>query len=76
MHQPLSTGGGGQASDVAIQAREIVRLKDRLLDVFVEATGQPREVIERDTDRDIYMTPERAKDYGLIDRVLESAKKR
>ncbi len=70
MHQPLSYGGGGQASDVAIHAREIIRLKDRLLDIFVEATGQTRERIDRDTDRDIYLTAQQAAEYGLIDRVL------
>jgi len=70
MHQPLSYGGGGQASDIAIQAKEIVRLKDRLLDIFVEATGKTRERIEADTDRDIYLTPEQALEYGLIDKVL------
>jgi ATP-dependent Clp protease, protease subunit len=73
MHQPLSTGGGGQASDVAIQAKEIVRLKERLLQVFVEATGQSAERIERDTDRDIYLTAQQAVEYGLIDKVLERA---
>ncbi|MFN8420589.1 MAG: ATP-dependent Clp protease proteolytic subunit [Anaerolineae bacterium] len=70
LHQPLG-GGSGQASDIAIQAKEIQRLKDKLLDVFVEATGQPREVIERDTDRDIYFTPQKALEYGLIDRILD-----
>jgi ATP-dependent Clp protease protease subunit len=70
MHQPLSYGGGGQASDVAIHAREIIRLKDRLLDIFVDATGQPRERIERDTDRDLYLSAQQAQEYGLIDRVL------
>jgi ATP-dependent Clp protease protease subunit len=75
MHQPISYGGGGQASDVAIQAKEIIRLKERLLNILVEATGQPREVIERDTDRDIYLSAEKAKDYGLVDKVLESTKK-
>jgi ATP-dependent Clp protease protease subunit len=75
MHQPISYGGGGQASDVAIQAKEIIRLKERLLNILVEATGQPREVIERDTDRDIYLSAEKAKEYGLVDKILESAKK-
>lgn len=69
MHQPLG-GGSGQASDIAIQAREIQRLKDKLLDVFVEATGQDRAILERDTDRDIYFTPERAVEYGLVDKIL------
>lgn len=70
MHQPLSYGSGGQASDVAIHAREIIRLKDRLLDIFVEATSQPRDRLERDTDRDIYLSAQQAMEYGLIDRVL------
>jgi len=69
LHQPLG-GGSGQASDVMIQAKEMQRLKDKLLDVFVEATGQPREIIERDTDRDIYFTAEKALEYGLVDKVL------
>ncbi|MBX3081917.1 MAG: ATP-dependent Clp protease proteolytic subunit [Anaerolineae bacterium] len=72
LHQPLG-GGSGQASDVMIQAKEMQRLKDKLLDVFVEATGQPREVIERDTDRDIYFTAEKALEYGLVDKVLVKA---
>jgi ATP-dependent Clp protease protease subunit len=71
MHQPLSYGGGGgQASDIAIHAREIVRLKDRLLDILVEATGQTRETVERDTDRDMYLSAQAAKEYGLVDKVL------
>lgn len=74
MHQPLSYGGGGQASDIAIHAREIVRLKERLIDVLVEATGQPREKIERDTDRDLYLSADQAKEYGLVDRILEKTK--
>jgi ATP-dependent Clp protease protease subunit len=74
MHQPLSYGGGGgQASDIAIHAREIVRLKDKLLDILVDATGQTREAIERDTDRDIYLSAAQARDYGLVDKVLEKA---
>ncbi|GAB4548662.1 MAG: ATP-dependent Clp endopeptidase proteolytic subunit ClpP [Anaerolineae bacterium] len=74
MHQPLSYGGGGQASDVAIQAKEVLRLKDKLLTLLTDATGQPREVIERDTDRDIYLSADRAKEYGLIDKIIESPK--
>lgn len=73
MHQPLG-GSRGQASDIAIQAKEISRLKDKLLDVFVEATGQDRAKIERDTDRDIYMSANQAVEYGLVDRILERAK--
>jgi ATP-dependent Clp protease protease subunit len=73
MHQPLG-GAQGQASDIVIQAEEIVRLKKRLLNVFVEHTGRDPETIERDTDRDIYMTAEQAVEYGLIDAVLEPSK--
>jgi ATP-dependent Clp protease protease subunit len=70
MHQPLG-GSSGQASDVAIQAKEIQRLKDKLLNVFEEATGQTRDILERDMDRDIYFTPQKALEYGLIDRILD-----
>jgi ATP-dependent Clp protease protease subunit len=73
MHQPLG-GAQGQASDIVIQANEIMRLKDRLLEIFVRHTGRDREVIERDTDRDIYLSAAQAVEYGLIDAVLESTK--
>ena len=73
MHQPLG-GAQGQASDIVIQANEIMRLKDRLLEIFVKHTGRDREVIERDTDRDIYLSAAQAVEYGLIDAVLESTK--
>jgi len=73
MHQPLG-GAQGQASDIVIQAEEIVRLKKRLLQIFVEHTGKDYATIERDTDRDIYMTAQQAVDYGLIDAVLEASK--
>jgi ATP-dependent Clp protease protease subunit len=69
MHQPLG-GAQGQASDIVIQANEIIRLRERLNEIFVEATGQPKEVIERDTDRDFYLDAAKAVDYGLIDSVL------
>jgi ATP-dependent Clp protease protease subunit len=71
MHQPLG-GAQGQASDIVIQANEIMRLKDRLIDIFVKHTGRDREIIERDTDRDIYLSAAQAVEYGLIDSVLES----
>jgi ATP-dependent Clp protease protease subunit len=74
MHQPLG-GAQGQASDIVIQANEIVRLKDRLNDIFVHHTNQPKEVIERDLDRDIYLSAERAVEYGLVDRVLDATAK-
>jgi ATP-dependent Clp protease protease subunit len=71
MHQPLTGGMSGQASDIMIQANEIQRLKDRLLDILSDATGQSREAIERDADRDFYLDAQKAKEYGLIDQVLE-----
>lgn len=70
MHQPLG-GAQGQASDIVIQANEIVRLKELLNNIFVKHTGKPFDVIERDTDRDIYFSAEQAVEYGLIDNVLD-----
>jgi ATP-dependent Clp protease protease subunit len=71
MHQPLG-GAQGQASDIVIQANEIMRLKDRINDIFVNHTGKERDVLERDTDRDIYLSAHQAAEYGLIDAVLQS----
>ena len=71
LHQPWVQGGpGGQASDVEIQARELVRTKRRMNEILAEATGQPFEKIERDTDRDYIMGAEEAVEYGVVDRVL------
>lgn len=70
MHQPWSSGGGGQASDVEIQAREIIRQRELLNKILVERTGQSIETIERDTDRDVYLTAQQAVEYGLIDGIL------
>lgn len=70
MHQPLG-GAQGQASDIEIQANEILRLKKRLNEMLAENTGQPIEKIEQDTNRDVYMNAEEAVEYGLIDHVLE-----
>jgi ATP-dependent Clp protease protease subunit len=72
MHQPHISGGGitGQASDIMIQARETDRLKQRLLDIFVKHTGQEREVLERDMDRDMYFEAQQAVEYGLVDGLL------
>ncbi|MFP4321560.1 MAG: ATP-dependent Clp protease proteolytic subunit [Anaerolineales bacterium] len=75
MHQPWSSGGGGQASDVEIQAREILRQRELLNHILAETTGQPLETIERDTDRDVYLTAQRAVEYGLIDGILEPGEK-
>ena len=69
MHQPHG-GAQGQTSDIVIQANEGVRVRERVNDILMEATGQPREVIERDTDRDFYLDAHQAVEYGLIDRVL------
>lgn len=69
MHQPLG-GAQGQASDIAIQAQEILRLRSTLNEILSHHTGQPLERIEKDTDRDIYMGAEEAKEYGLVDEVL------
>ncbi len=73
MHQPLG-GAQGQASDIEIQAREILRLKSRLNQIMADATGQKLDVIERDTERDFYMDAEQAAEYGLVDKVLTSTK--
>lgn len=75
MHQPWSSGGGGQATDIDIQAREILRQRDLLNGILAERTNQPIERIEEDTDRDRYLTAQQAVDYGLIDSVLEPPSK-
>ena len=69
LHQPLG-GASGQATDIEIQAKEILRLKDELNRILVTHSGQTQEVIERDTERDFYMDGEAAKTYGLVDHVL------
>jgi ATP-dependent Clp protease protease subunit len=71
IHQPLA-GVQGQATDIDIQAREILRIRDELNRIMVNHTGQPMERIQRDTDRDFFMTAEQAKDYGLVDHVIAS----
>jgi ATP-dependent Clp protease protease subunit len=74
IHQPLG-GFQGQASDIDIHAREILQLKDRLNRILQHHTGQELETIERDTDRDKFMSSWDARDYGLLDNVLESRDK-
>lgn len=69
MHQPLG-GAQGQATDIEIAARQILRLKALLNGIMSKHTGQPLEVIERDTDRDFYMDAQQAVEYGLVDQVL------
>ena len=73
IHQPLG-GAQGQATEIEIAARHILATRARLNKILVERTGQPLEVIERDTDRDNYMTAQQAREYGLIDQVMESSK--
>lgn len=70
MHQPLG-GAQGQASDIEIQANEILRLKKRLNEILADSTGKPIEQIEQDTNRDFYLTAESAVEYGLVDHVLD-----
>ena len=70
IHQP-SGGFQGQASDIAIHAKEILELKDRLNKIYVKHTGQKLPVIEKNMDRDNFMTAEVAKDFGLIDKIVE-----
>ena len=69
IHQPLG-GAQGQASDIAIQAKHIQHIKEKINLILSENTGQPLEKIERDTDRDNYMTAEEAKEYGLVDKIF------
>ena len=71
LHQP-SGGAGGPATDIEIQAREIIKMRGRLNQIFADATGQPIARIEKDTDRDYWMSPEEAIDYGLVGRVVKS----
>lgn len=72
LHQP-SGGAGGTASDVAIQAKEIIRMRKRLNEIFARETGQPLERIEKDTDRDYWMSAEEAVNYGLVGKIISSA---
>ena len=70
IHQPSQGGGGGTASDIEIQAKEILHLRAQMNKLMAKHTGQPVERIERDTDRDRFMSAEEAKEYGLIDNVI------
>ncbi|KAA1182677.1 ATP-dependent Clp protease proteolytic subunit [Rhizobium tropici] len=71
LHQP-SGGTRGMASDIEIQAREIIKMNERLNKIFSEATGQPLEKITKDTDRDYWLSAEEAKAYGLVSRIVTS----
>jgi ATP-dependent Clp protease protease subunit len=70
IHQPSQQGGGGSASDIEIQAKEILYLRGKLNQLWTKHTGQSLERIERDTDRDRYLSAEEAKDYGIVDHVI------
>ena len=70
IHQPLGGTSQRQASDIEIEANEILRMKDNLNKSLADMTGQPFEKIEKDTDRDYFLSAEEAKNYGLIDRVI------
>jgi ATP-dependent Clp protease protease subunit len=71
LHQP-SGGAGGQASDISIEAAEILKMRDRLNRIFSVQTGQTVEKIERDTDRNFWMSAEEAKEYGLVGKLISS----
>lgn len=69
IHQPYG-GVQGQAADIQIQAKEILRMREELNRIFANHTGQPLERVEKDSDRDFFMSPEEAKEYGLVDEVI------
>lgn len=75
IHQPLG-GAQGQASDIQIAATRILKMRDSLNRIIANRSGQPLERVEKDTDRDYFMSAEEAKEYGLIDRVIESLGKK
>lgn len=75
MHQPMGEVGG-QAVDIELHAREIVRLKTALNEIISRHTGQKVEAILKDTDRDFFLDPREAKDYGIIDKIIENADKK
>ncbi len=74
IHQPATEGGSGQSSDLEIQAREILRIREAMEDMLAKDTGQPVDKISNDIERDKYLTAEEAKEYGIIDGILTSLK--
>lgn len=72
IHQPLGGTGRSQASDIAIEAREILRIRTQLNQILSDRSGQPLTKIEKDTDRDYFLSAQESKEYGLIDKVIES----
>jgi ATP-dependent Clp protease protease subunit len=72
IHQPLG-GIGGKATDIRIEAEEILKARERLNRTIAEATGQPLERVEKDTDRNYWMSPEEALEYGIVGKIIKSA---
>ena len=72
IHQPLG-GAGGRATDIAIEAKEIIKMRRRINEVISRETGQPLERVEKDTDRNYWMSAEEAKEYGLVSRIIETS---
>jgi ATP-dependent Clp protease protease subunit len=73
LHQPLG-GVGGRASDIAIEAKEIIKMRDRINKQISDATGQPIDRVAKDTDRNFWMSPEEAKEYGAVSHIISSAR--
>ncbi|MBZ9571723.1 ATP-dependent Clp protease proteolytic subunit [Patescibacteria group bacterium] len=72
LHQVAVSGLGGQAVEVEIAAKQIVKLKDKINKILVKHTGQPLEKLEKDTDRDFYLSAHEAKEYGIVDEVIKT----
>lgn len=72
IHQPLG-GAGGKATDIAIEAKEIIKMRRRINEIIARETGQPLERVEKDTDRNYWMSAEEAKEYGLVSRIIENS---
>jgi ATP-dependent Clp protease protease subunit len=72
IHQPLG-GAGGKATDIAIEAKEIIKMRRRINEVIARETGQPLERVEKDTDRNYWMSAEEAKEYGIVSRIIENS---
>jgi len=72
IHQPLG-GAGGRATDIAIEAKEIIKMRRRINEVIARETGQPLDRVEKDTDRNYWMSAEEAKEYGLVSRIIENS---
>lgn len=72
IHQPMG-GASGQASDIKIHAEEILKVRDKLVNIMVHHCGKKKEILEKDMDRDFYMSAEQAKEYGIVDEVVTKA---